>query len=71
MSGQDPSQEKRLVRLWFLFSNFTSGKKKGDGEFPEHFLTDQAPVAKTLMESQGLKEWQEGVTAQGVREGEN
>lgn len=31
-------------------------KGKGDEEFPECFLKDQTPVAKTLMESPGLKE---------------
>lgn len=44
---------------------------KGDEEFLECFLIDQALVAKTLMESQGLKEWQEGVTACGAKQGEN
>lgn len=39
--------------------------------FPECFLTDQALVAKTLMESQGLKEWLDRVTAWGAREGKN
>lgn len=40
---------------WFLFSNFTP-EKKGDEEFPDCVLRDQALVAKRLMESQGLKE---------------
>lgn len=45
-------------RLWFLFANFTSDKKR-DEEFPDCFLRDQSLVAKRLMESLGLKEWQE------------
>lgn len=32
-------------------------QKKGDEEFPDCVLRDQALVAKRLMESQGLKEW--------------
>lgn len=43
---------------WLLVSNFTS-EKKGDEELPDYILRDQAPVAKRLMESQGLKEWKE------------
>lgn len=35
------------------------------------FLTDQALVAKTLMEGQGLKEGQEGVIAWGAKQREN
>lgn len=48
-----------------------SHEGKGDEEFPESFLTDQALVAKILMESQELKEWQEGVSTWGAKQGEN
>lgn len=48
---------------WFLFSNFIS-ENQGDEELPDSILRDQSLVAKRLMESQGLEEWQEWVTDQ-------
>lgn len=39
--------------------------RKGEEEFPDCVLRDQAPVAKRLMESPGPKEWQEWVTDWG------
>lgn len=59
-----------VASLWFLFSNFTWGYEG----FLDCILRDQALVAKRLMESQGLKEWQEWVIDQGkcvVKESKN